>query len=164
MAKMVYGIVSGTPRYSVYAVPLAASQTFAALSGRYIVRDDDVTGGNASLATTTAAHLDGYVDGIFTSSATAGVTRVPVVENILDVVAEIPAYNATARETVTDAKIVHLLGETLDTNVVSGVQYADIALSTRQTLQVVGGSAADNCLYVVANSRPAAARDNADIV
>lgn len=151
MARIKYSVVSGTPRFTQFPVPLAASQNFLPLSGRYVTRDSST--GTYALSSSTSQQIDGYVDDIFTSVAGQ---QIPIIENVDEVVVEIPAANAGTAVTVTDTIIRGLMSEACDTVLSNGVQYCNYNVGSNQTrvLVVVGGNVADNVVYTKVNSNP----------
>ena len=123
-----YGYLFG-PIVSV-KIPAAASQNFEHLSGCFVKLD---SAERADIAEATDTELFGWAFiGDFTTSSTAGQTILTV--NIsLDAVYLMPINAAK-----TEAELQALMGKVCDLIYTSNIQYADLALSTYDVIQLVG--------------------------
>lgn len=129
MKEVRYGYLYG-PKIFV-PVPMAASQAFKNLSGKFIKLDTNKRG---DIADSGDIELFGWVEvGEITTSSTAG--QDILVANIsVDAVYRIPADATVAAS---------LRGETCDLIVASDIQQADIGESTEDVIQIVAVTADD---------------------
>lgn len=127
--------------------PMAASQVFPAVSGKFVY--------NNSGAITAAANgqdeIIGAVEFVGTTSSTAGGTRLPI-DRSCETIYEVPAYLTSARATLTETVVNALIGKTCDIKVASNVQYADIGAATDDVLLIVGWNPLNNTLLVTMNA------------
>jgi hypothetical protein len=149
MAKTKLGAVNEHARqFSPNALPVYASQVFSAKSGRFV--NGQVQAGYITSAADGADYLMGAVDFVGTTSSTSGGTKLAV-DVSTETIYEVPAW-ASAATTVTQAIIDAYIGKACDLKVDTNIQYADYDTATDDVLLIVGGSVADNCLYVKINA------------
>jgi hypothetical protein len=129
--RVEYGKIRGDDSGVIGLVPVAASQAFKALSGKFVKLDDSK---HADIADSGDSELFGWalVGGDTTSSATAAGTKISV-DTSTSSVFELPIDEAK-----TEAELALLLGETCDLIVSDDIQYADVGESSEDTIQIVG--------------------------
>lgn len=112
---------------NVFAVPVAASEVFKKQGGNFVTID---TNGRAAIATAAATNISGHalISENFTASSTAGGTIVPV-DFSLDSIYEIPISGNWA-----DA----MVGKTCDLIITSSIQYANVAASSTDVIEILG--------------------------
>ena len=136
-------IFKSYPPVTIPSVPLAASVAFKNLGGKFMTKDGS---GNYALSVATDSQIAGWADvGEFTSSASAAAQTAPLIVD-LGAIFEIPVDAA-----ITDASLIALIGLTCDLVVNAGIQQAAIGTSTYDVVKIVGGSVANQTVYVQIN-------------
>ncbi len=133
--KTKFGHVKGSK--GAEAWPVGASEVFKSQSARFVKNDGS---GRIEIAGASDDYIVGHAEsGDKTASATEGADKLNVI-SALDGVFRIPfIYDGSSYTTnYSDA----LLGTVVDLVVVSDVQYADLGVTTKGHLRVVGGKAA----------------------
>ena len=127
MAKTPYGIVNATQDI-VHEFPVGASEVFKRNGGGWVKEDSS---GRIEMAGATSTNIIGHIEwrSDLTASSTEGADKVAVNLDVAGIVASMPisgTYAATMR------------GKTCDIIVTSSVQYANVAASSIDVLEIIG--------------------------
>lgn len=147
--KIKFGIVndSGDAKYTTPEAGFLASTVLLPRSGRYVVFS--VAGGNLRAVAGATTRITGYVDEDLTTSATSGVTRLPIAYNVDQFSTEMPYSFDGAAATLTQAVLNTLIGKLIDVAVIGNVQHADNRTTqVSAILRVTGGDVVNNTLHV----------------
>ena len=123
--------------------PVAASQAFKRRSGHFVY----LASNNVNIADSGTTELWGWalVGKDWTSSSTAGADKITVDRHPLHV------WEVPARDTFTASGLLALIGDTMDLEIASVIQYVDNGESNEDTIVCVGGDVDEQTLYVHMN-------------